>query len=186
MLEQRLQQQFFDSADLTYACAEALAKPMADAVHALVGSITAGGKVLSFGEDDCALHADHLAAKLLGRFERERPGLAALALRVAGGDLWMRQLETLAHPGDVLLALATGDAAQGQLLPAIASAHAKDMTVVVITGRNTVLKDKLAETDVHITVPHERKARIHEVQWLILHSLCDAVDLQLLGEQDNP
>jgi D-sedoheptulose 7-phosphate isomerase len=185
MLEQRLQQQFFDSADLTYACAEALAKPMADAVHALVGSITAGGKVLAFGEADCALQARHVATKLLDRFERDRPGLAALALTVDGSDLWMRQLETLGQPGDVLLALATGEAGNN-LLQALSNAHAKDMTVVVVTGRNTVLKDKLAETDVHITVPHERNARIHEVQWLILHSLCDAVDLQLLGEQDNP
>ncbi len=188
MLEQRLQQQFFDSADLTYACAEALAKPMADAVHALVGSITAGSKVLVFGAADAAWHARYMAAKLLGRFERERPGLAALALTADGGDgpadLWLRQLETLGQPGDVLLALACGEASPN-LLEAIAHAHAKDMTVVALTGRNTALKDKLAETDVHIAIPHERPARIHEVQWLILHSLCDAVDLQLLGEQDN-
>jgi D-sedoheptulose 7-phosphate isomerase len=185
MLEQRLQQQFFDSADLTYACAESLGKPMVDAVDALVGSITAGGKVLTFGEADCSLHAQYLAHKLLCRFERERPGLAALALAMDGTDLWVRQLETLGQPGDVVLALAAGEAGP-ELLSALASAHAKDMTVVAITGRTTNLKDALAETDVHVSIPHDRKARIHEVQWLILHSLCDAVDLQLLGEHDNP
>lgn len=185
MLEQRLQQQFFDSADLTYVCAESLGKSMVDAVDALVGSITAGGKILTFGEADCSLHAQYLAHKLLCRFERERPGLAALALAMDGTDLWVRQLETLGQPGDVVLALGAGEAGP-ELLSAMASAHAKDMTVVAITGRTTNLKDALAETDVHVSIPHDRKARIHEVQWLILHSLCDAVDLQLLGEHDNP
>ena len=185
MLEQRLQQQFFDSADLTYACAEALGKPMADAVDALVGSITSGGKILTLGEADCSLHAEYMANKLLSRFERERPGLAALALATDEKGLWVRQLETLGQPGDVVLALCAGEAGP-ILLGALERAHAKDITVVAITGRSTNLKDSLAETDVHISIPHERKARIHEVQWLILHSLCDAVDLQLLGEYDSP
>ncbi len=184
MLEQRLQQQFFDCADLTYACAEALAKPVADAAHALVGSITSGGKVLSFGEGDCGWLARQVCTILLGRFERDRPSLAAMALPVDGSDLWLRQLEALGQPGDVLLAWATGEASHN-LLSALASAHDKDMTVVVVSGRHTVLKDKLAETDVHIIVPHDRKARVQEVQCLILHSLCDAVDLQLLGEDHS-
>lgn len=184
MLEQRLQQQFFDCADLAYACAEALAKPMADAAHALVGSITAGGKIFSFGEADSGWLAQQLCATLLGRFERDRPSLAAMALPVDGSDLWLRQLEALGQPGDVLLAWAVGEAS-ANLLSALARAHEKDMTVVVVTGRQTQLKDKLAETDVHLIVPHERKARVHEVQCLILHSLCDAVDLQLLGEDHS-
>ena len=59
MLEQRIQQQFFDSADLKYAAAEVLAKPIADAVSALVGSITAGGKVLACGNGGSAADAQH-------------------------------------------------------------------------------------------------------------------------------
>ncbi len=47
------------------------------------------------------------------------------------------------------------------------------------------MRDQLTETDVHICVPHERTARIQEVHLLVLHCLCDAVDLQLLGEQEN-
>jgi D-sedoheptulose 7-phosphate isomerase len=89
MLEQRLQQQFFDCADLIYSCAETLGRPILDAIDALLGSITSGGKVLTFGEGDCALHAQHLANKLLCQFERDRPGLAALALATNGTDLWL-------------------------------------------------------------------------------------------------
>ena len=74
MLEQRIQQQFFDSADLKYAAAEVLSKPIADAVSALVGCITGGGKVLACGNGGSAADAQHFAAEFVGRFERERPG----------------------------------------------------------------------------------------------------------------
>src|ERR671939_2071084 len=80
MLEQRIQQQFFDSADLKYAAAELLARPIADAVSAVIGCITGGGKVLACGNGGSASDAQHFAAEFIGRFERERPGLAAIAL----------------------------------------------------------------------------------------------------------
>jgi len=80
MLEQRIQQNFIDSADLKYAAAEILSKPIADAVSALVGCITGGGKVLACGNGGSAGDAQHFAAEFVGRFERERPGLAAIAL----------------------------------------------------------------------------------------------------------
>ena len=83
MLEQRIQQQFFDSADLKYAAAEVLSKPIADAVSAIVGCITAGGKVLACGNGGSASDAQHFAAQFVGRFERERPGLAAILLESA-------------------------------------------------------------------------------------------------------
>ena len=119
MLEQRIQQQFFDSADLKYAAAEVLAKPIADAVSALVGCITAGGKVLACGNGGSAADAQHFAAEFIGRFERERPGLAAIALTTdssiltaIGNDydfnsIFSKQVQALGAPGDVLLAIST-------------------------------------------------------------------------------
>ena len=72
------------------------------------------------------------------------------------------------------------------LSAAIEAAHEREMTVVALTGRGGgKMAAVLRETDVHICVPHERTARIQEVHLLVLHCLCDAVDLQLLGEQDN-
>ncbi len=197
MLEQRIQQQFFDSADLKYQSAEALTRPIADAVHAVVGCITAGGKILACGNGGSASDAQHFAAELVGRFERERPGLAAIALTTdtsvltaIGNDydfsqVFAKQVQALGQPGDVLLALTTsGNSAN--VLAAVDAARAKDMTVVALTGRGGgKMREKLLETDVHICVPHERTARIQEVHILAIHCLCDAVDLQLLGEQDN-
>lgn len=181
MLEHHLQQNFFDCADLVYASAEALAKPLADATQALVGCITAGGKILCFGEAECGLMAQYVCSTLLGRFERDRPSLAAVTVLIDGTELWLRQLEALGQPGDVLLAWASSETAANLEL-ALARAHEKDMTVVVVSDSQTEIINKLTETDVHIVIAHERKARVHEVQWLILHSLCDAIDLQLLGE----
>jgi D-sedoheptulose 7-phosphate isomerase len=197
MLEQRIQQQFFDSADLKYAAAEILSKPIADAVNALVGCVTAGGKVLVCGNGGSAAAAQQFAAGFVGRFERERPGLAAVALTTdssvltgLGDDydfnaIFSKQVQALGAPGDVLLCLTTGGNA-ANVLAAVEAAHAKEMTVIALTGRGGgKTSAALTETDVHVCVPHERTARIHEVHLLSLHCLCDAVDLLLLGEQEN-
>jgi len=179
MLEQRIQQQFFESADLLSQTAETLCKPIADAAQAMLGSITAGGKVMLFGSGAAAALAQHGAALMVGRFERERPGLAALAI---GSEA---ELQALGAPGDVLLALST-DAPAPVLSAIVLAAQAKDMTVVALTGREAAgLVLQVSETDVQIAVPHDRAARIHEAHLLVLHCLCDAVDLQLLGEQES-
>ena len=174
-----------------------LARPIADAVSAVIGCITGGGKVLACGNGGSASDAQHFAAEFIGRFERERPGLAAVALTTdtsiltaIGNDydfnvIFSKQVQALGSPGDVLLAISTsGNSAN--VLAAVEAAHAKEMTVIALTGRGGgKLRERLAETDVHICVPHDRTARIQEVHLLVLHCLCDAVDLQLLGEQDN-
>ena len=196
MMEQRIQQQFFDSADLMYAAAEVLSKPIADGVEALLGCITAGGKLMVCGNGGSACDAQHFAAEFVGRFERERPGLAALALTTDTAILtaisndydftavYAKQVQALGAPGDVLIAISTsGNSAN--VLAAVEAAHAKDMTVVALSGRGGgKLAALLMDTDVHICVPHDRTARIQEVHGLVLHCLCDAVDQQLLGEQE--
>ena len=197
MLEQRIQQQFFDSADLKYQAAETLTRPIADAVAAITGCITGGGKLLVCGSGAAAADARHFTTLLVGRFERERPGLAAIALSADGallgsaGDasdaaqVFAQQVRALGAPGDLLVSIGANDDAP-TLVAAVKAAHDKEMAVVALTGRDGGrIKPLLAETDVHIAVPHERAARIHEVHLLALHCICDAVDLQLLGEQDD-
>jgi D-sedoheptulose 7-phosphate isomerase len=196
MLEQRIQQQFFDSADLQYQTAEGLARPIADAAQALIGCITAGGKLLVAGVGSGAALSQHFCAAFVGGFERERPGLAALALSgdstlvtalaARGGleQLFAKQVRALGQPGDVLL-LIDAQGHEGALKASIDAAHARDMSVVVLGGRTApALRETLGETDVLVAVPHDRAARVIEMQLLVLHCLCDAVDLQLMGEQD--
>ena len=80
MLEQRIQQHFIDSADLKYQSAQVLSKPIAAAVQAMLACVTSGGKVLACGNGGSAADAQHFAAEFVGRVERERPELGAIAL----------------------------------------------------------------------------------------------------------
>jgi D-sedoheptulose 7-phosphate isomerase len=179
MLEQRIQQQFFDSADLKYQAAELLARPIADASAALLAALTNGGKVMATGAGAGAALAPYLAGLLTGRFERVRPPLAALALEPVDA---VQQVRALGLPGDVLLYIDDGE---GHSSKVISAAQAKDMTIVVLAGRGAqAFGELLAETDVLVAVPHERPARVAELHMLVLHCLCDAVDFQLMGDQD--
>ena len=80
MLLQRIQQQFIDSADLKYQCAQSLAPLVESAIAAVLACVTNGGKVLACGNGASAAAAQHFAASFMGRYERERPELAALSL----------------------------------------------------------------------------------------------------------
>ena len=197
MLEQRIQQQFFESADLQVQVAEALSRPIAEAAQTVLGCLTAGGKLLLCCSGASAAMAQHVAALLVGRFERTRPGLAAIAIgadasvlaalaeRGVPQQMLATQVQALGAPGDVLLVL-TANGEPATLLAATQAAQARDMAVVAFTGREAPqLARMLGETDVHVAVPHDRAARVQEVHLLALHCLCDAVDLQLMGEQDN-
>lgn len=179
MLEQRIQQQFFESADLQYQTAESLSRPLVQAATALLGSITGGGKVLIHGAGQAGALATHAAGLLGGRFERERPPLAALAL---DGVRALSQIQALGQPGDALLLMLAGDG-QAEVAAAVDAAHEKDMTVVALCGlAEPALRERLGEADVLIAVPHERAIRVLETQLLALHCLCDAIDTQLMGD----
>ena len=197
MLEQRIEQHFIDSADLKYQSAQVLSKPIAAAVQAILASVTSGGKVLACGNGGSAADAQHFAAEFVGRYERERPELAAIALTTDSSILtaiandydfnviFSKQVRAFGGAGDVLLALSTSGNS-GNVLAAIEAAHEREMTVVALTGRSGgKITHALRETDVHICVPHERTARIQEVHLLVLHCICDGVDTQLLGDQES-
>ena len=197
MLEQRIEQQFIDSADLKYQAAQVLSKPIAAAVQALLACVTSCGKVLACGNGGSAADAQHFAAEFVGRFERERPELGAIALTTDSSiltaiandydfnQIYVKQVRALGQPGDVLLAISTsGNSAN--VLAAIDAAHEREMTIVALTGKGGgKIGMALRDTDVHICVPHDRTARIQEVHLLVLHCLCDGVDTQLLGEQEG-
>jgi D-sedoheptulose 7-phosphate isomerase len=196
MLEQRIEKHFIDSADLKYQAALALSKPIALATQAILASVTSGGKVLACGNGGSAADAQHFAAEFVGRYERERPELAAIALTTDTSILtaiandydfnaiFSKQVRALGGVGDVLLAISTSGNS-GNVLAAVEAAHLREMTVVALTGKGGgKIGAMLRETDVHICVPHDRTARIQEVHLLTLHCICDGVDTMLLGEQE--
>lgn len=185
MLETRLQQQFFESADLLYQAAEPLTKPLTTAAQMMLASVTGGSRLMCAGSGLAHADAQLTAALLAGQCEQERPGLAALVLQQQLGPLngmaaLTRQVQSLGHPGDLLLWLdPDADPEAGAL---IAAAHTQDMAVIALAGPDdALLRNALSDTDVLIRLAAPRLPRRLEMQRLVLHALCDALDAQLLG-----
>ncbi|MDR5794485.1 MULTISPECIES: phosphoheptose isomerase [unclassified Caballeronia] len=194
MSVERIQQQFRDSAALQLEALDALAVPIAAAVDTLFGALANGNKILVCGNGGSAADAQRFAAQLIGRFERERPGLPAIALTTdtsiitaIGNDyafeqIFSNQVRALGQSGDVLLAISTSGNSVN-VLAAIQEAHEREMIVIALSGKGGgAMSDVLAETDIHICVPAERTARIQEVHLLTIHCLCDGIDAMLLGD----
>ena len=191
----RISEQFDESARLARASIEALAGPIADAIDRLVVAIANDRKILVCGNGASACDAQHFVSALGGRFERERPELAAVALAanaalltaIADGygfeEVFARQVRALGQAGDALVAISP-DGASPNMIAAIGAAQDRGIHVVALTGRGGGnIAPLLGEADVHLCVPHERVARIQEIHRLIIHCLCDGIDSALLGEQ---
>jgi len=159
----------------------------------MVRCLQQDGKILSCGNGGSAADAQHFSAELLNRFEKERPGLAAMALTTDSSTLtsiandydydqvFSKQVRALGHAGDVLLAISTSGNSRN-VLAAVEAAHESQMAVVALSGRNGgKMSEVLAPGDIHICVPAQSTARIQEVHLLTLHCLCDAIDCLLLG-----
>jgi D-sedoheptulose 7-phosphate isomerase len=194
-LAARVSRHFADSAQTKLAAVEALAHPIVRATELMVASLLANGKILACGNGGSAADSQHFAAELLNRFERERPGLAAMALTTDTSTLtsiandynynqvFSKQVLALGQPGDVLLAISTSGNSPN-VVAAVRAAHERDMKVVALTGRGGgEIGKHLAPADVHVCVPHAVTARIQEVHLLALHCLCDGIDCLLLGTE---
>ncbi|MFL6717529.1 MAG: phosphoheptose isomerase [Burkholderiaceae bacterium] len=197
MTNQRILQHFQESAQLMLQAAEQLSEPIAQAVEIMFIALSNGNKILACGNGGSAADCQHFAAELVGRFERERLPLPALALTTdtsiltavandySYNEVYAKQVQAFGQSGDVLLALSTsGNSAN--VVAAIEAAVERDMRVIALTGKGGgVIGELMSEGDVHICVPHERTARIQEVHGLTIHILCDGIDVALFGGDAN-
>ncbi len=192
----RISQQFSDSAHTKLEAIELLAAPIAGAVEVMVGSLVGNGRILACGNGGSAADAQHFAAELVGRFEMERQGLAAIALTTdtsimtaVANDygfkaIFERHVRALGQPGDVLLAISTSGNSPN-VIEAIQAAQDNDLRVVALTGKGGgQIGEMLRDSDIHLCVPSDRTARIQEVHLLTLHCLCDGIDCLLLGVEE--
>lgn len=174
---------------------DALNKPITTAIETMTAALKNGNKILSCGNGGSAADAQHFAAELVCRFERERPALAAIALTVDTSaltaisndyhydEIFARQIDALAKPGDVLLAISTSGFSPN-IVRAIEQAHKQEMVVVALTGRDGGQVAKiLSNHDIEVRVSSESTARIQEVHLLTIHCLCDQIDNLLFPEE---
>jgi D-sedoheptulose 7-phosphate isomerase len=193
MNNQRIVEHFRESAEVKIQAVSVLAQPIAEAIELMFTALSNGNKILACGNGGSAADCQHFAAELVGRFERERLPLPALALTTdtsiitavgndySFNDIFTKQVQAFGQSGDVLLALSTsGNSAN--VLNAVDAALERDMRVVALTGKGGgAIGKRLTDADVHICVPHDRTARIQEVHLLTIHCLCDGIDVALFG-----
>jgi len=197
MTNQRILSHFQESAELKLHAASILAEPIEQAIEIMFTALSNGNKILACGNGGSAADCQHFAAELVGRFERERLPLPALALTTdtsiltaVGNDysyleIFSKQVQAFGQAGDVLLAFSTSGNS-GNVLAAIDVAQERDMRVVALTGKGGgAIGRKLTDADVHICVPHDRTARIQEVHLVTLHCICDGIDVALFGGDGN-
>jgi len=159
--------------------------PIAAAADVTIASLRAGGKVLAFGNGGSAADAQHLAAELVGRFERERQGLAAVALVADGSvttaiandlgfeQVFARQVAALGHRSDVAFAISTSGTSPS-VIAGLLEARERGLRTVALTGRDGGRIGPLAE--VHVNVPSESTARVQEVHRTLIHAFCGLVE----------
>ena len=150
-------------------------------------------KILVCGNGGSASDAQHFSSELLNRYDRDRPGLPAIALTTDSSTLtsiandydydqiYSKQVAALGQPGDVLLAISTSGQSPN-VIQAIQAANENEMQVIALSGKDGgAMSQVLDENSVEIRVPSNVTARIQEVHILVIHILCELLDLQLLG-----
>jgi D-sedoheptulose 7-phosphate isomerase len=194
-LTAHLRTHFEEGAALRLAMAKTLPAEIARAGEALAAALKSGRKALACGNGGSAADCQHFAAELVGRFERERPGLPAVALTVDSSALtaiandydcdrvFSKQVEALGVAGDVLLAISTSGNSKN-VVEAVRAAQAKGLVVIALTGRDGgAMAKMLRPGDFHLNVAHPRTMRVQEMHLLAIHCLCEVVDNLLFGEK---
>ena len=190
-LTQRVAEHFAESIQAKQQAAQVLAQPTAQAAELLFNALANDGKFLICGNGGSAADAQHFAAEMTGRFEKERMELAAIALTTdtsaltaIGNDygfdhVFSKQVRALGRAGDVLVGISTSGNS-GNVIEAIKAAHQNGMHVIALTGRDGgKIAQMLQEGDVLLNVPYPRTARIQEVHILLIHAMCDCIDTML-------
>jgi D-sedoheptulose 7-phosphate isomerase len=163
-------------------------QPVADASAAILAASNGGGKVLVFGNGGSAADAQHLATDLVGRFQRERRAVAAVALTAdsslltavandyAFDRVFVRQIEALGLRGDLAFGISTSGRSTN-VVEGLRAARARGLTTIALTGRDGGPAGALA--DIHINVPDPDTARIQEAHRTLIHAICELVEREL-------
>ncbi len=192
--QERIRDHFSQSIQTKQEAMATLIEDIEQVGGTLVNCLLNDGKILTCGNGGSAGDAQHFSSEMLNRFERDRPGLPALALTTDSStitsiandydfeDVFSKQVRALGQAGDILLTYTTSGNS-GNILKAATAAHDRSMSIVALTGKDGgALATLLNSNDNEIRVPSDSTARIQEVHLLITHCLCDLIDRKLFGE----
>jgi phosphoheptose isomerase len=187
-IEQRFREHFEASIAAQQATLAQVLPALTRASTAMAEALRRDQKVLACGNGGSAADAQHFAAELTGRFERERRGLPGISLTVdtsaltaIGNDygferVFAKQVEALGRRGDWLLAISTSGNSPN-VIKAIEAAQAQGLHVLALTGKDGgAMAKMLKDGDVELRAGANVTARIQEVHIVLLHCLCDAID----------
>lgn len=190
----RVKNHFHESVATIRDTVDELAPLITAAAGQMIQALLSDKKILVCGNGGSAADAQHFSAELLNRFERERPGLPAIALTTDAStitsiandyhfdDVFAKQVRALGQPGDILLGITTSGNSPN-VLRAVQAAHERHMIVVGLNGRSGGEMNSLLQgQDVNICVHGPTTARVQEVHGIVIHCLCDLIDYQLLGQ----
>jgi phosphoheptose isomerase len=181
---------FDDSIDAHRRFAEVHLDKIAAAAAAITNAVTSGHKVLAFGNGGSASYAEHLVAELVGRFEVERGGLAAVALTSDSSVLtaiandygydhvFARQVEALGCEGDVAFGISTSGRS-ANVERALETARKRGLITIALTGRDGGRMG--ADVAIHLNIAEQSTPRVQEVHRTVMHALCSLVDRHFLG-----
>jgi D-sedoheptulose 7-phosphate isomerase len=162
--------------------------PTLVAAQAMSEAMRNGRKLLVFGNGGSAADAQHLTAELVGRFQKERAALPAIALTVDSSILtsvandysfkqvFARQIEALGQPGDVAFGISTSGESPN-VLAGLQVARARGLRTIALTGRDGGSIGPAAE--IHVNVPDQNTARVQEVHMTLLHVMCEVIESDL-------
>ena len=193
-LEQHIREHFESSASTALKTSAAIGAEILQTARRVVATHEQQGKILICGNGGSAADAQHFSAELLCRYQRERPPLAAIALSAdtatitatandyAFEQIFSRQIHGLANSGDLLIVVTTSGNSPN-ILEAVKAATVMGLDTVALTGRDGGdLAGLLGEGDIELRIPSHSTARIQEAHAIIIHSICDLIDLHMTGE----
>lgn len=166
--------------------------PTLAAAAAMREAVLSGRKILVFGNGGSASDAQHFAAELVGRFQRERRALPALALTTdtsvitalandySFDDVFTRQVEAFGERGDVAFGITTSGESVN-VIAALRAAREAGLTTIAMTGRGGGEAGRAAE--IHVNVPDESTARVQEVHRTLMHVICELVENGVAGSR---
>jgi D-sedoheptulose 7-phosphate isomerase len=164
--------------------------PVVAASEAIRASLASGGQVLAFGNGGSAADAQHLTTELVGRFQKDRGGFAAVPLTADASLLtsvandygferiFARQVEALGRRGDVAFAISTSGTSPN-VVRALEAARDRGLRTIALTGRDGGAAGAVAE--IHINVPEAVTARVQEVHITLIHAICELVEWDRAG-----